>query len=69
MFIRAPWVETWGPRVQPIAWCDGHVVGVRQDHLLGLAFHPELTGDSRLHGWFLKTVSERCCAEPVAATA
>lgn len=69
VFIRAPWVEAYGLGVQPIAWYEGHVVGVREKHLLGLAFHPELTGDTRLHSYFLKIVSERCCVEPVAATA
>lgn len=69
VFIRAPWVDEHGPGVQPIAWYDGRVVGVRQGHLVGLAFHPELTGDPRLHAYFLRIVSERCCVEPAAATA
>jgi 5'-phosphate synthase pdxT subunit len=56
VFIRAPWVEEHGPAVQVIATCDGHIVGVRQGHLLAVAFHPELTGDTRLHEYFLREV-------------
>ncbi len=56
VFIRAPWVEEHGAGVQVLATCDGHVVGVRQGHLLGVSFHPELTGDTRLHEYFLREV-------------
>jgi 5'-phosphate synthase pdxT subunit len=56
VFIRAPWVEEHGAGVQVVATCDGHVVGVRQGHLLGVSFHPELTGDTRLHEYFLREV-------------
>ena len=56
VFIRAPWVEEHGPGVQVVATCDGHAVGVRQGHLLGVAFHPELTDDTRLHEYFLREV-------------
>jgi 5'-phosphate synthase pdxT subunit len=54
VFIRAPWVEQWGSGVEVIARCEGHVVGVRQGALLGVAFHPELTDDPRLHAYFLR---------------
>ena len=58
VFIRAPWVERLGPDVEPVAWYQGHVVGVRHGSLLGLAFHPELTDDDRLHAAFLAMVAE-----------
>src|SRR6266496_488763 len=52
-FIRAPWVSDHGPDVEVLAEIDGRVVGVRQRNLLAVAFHPELTGDARLHRWFV----------------
>jgi 5'-phosphate synthase pdxT subunit len=52
-FIRAPWVSEAGPQVEVLAEIDGRVIGVRQGNLLAVAFHPELTGDSRLHRWFV----------------
>jgi pyridoxal 5'-phosphate synthase pdxT subunit len=54
VFIRAPWVEEYGPSVQAVAVWEGHVVGVQQGSMLGVAFHPELTGDTRLHEYFLR---------------
>lgn len=57
VFIRAPWVEEWGPGVRVIARCEGHVVGVEQGLLLGFAFHPELTKHTRIHEYFLQRVS------------
>lgn len=56
IFIRAPWVEEVGPGVEVIARCDGHIVGVRQKHLIAVAFHPELGDDVRLHAYFLDRV-------------
>lgn len=49
VFIRAPWIEEVGPDVEVLASWDGHPVAVRQDGVLLCAFHPELTGDSRVH--------------------
>jgi 5'-phosphate synthase pdxT subunit len=49
VFIRAPWIEEAGPDVEVLAEWDGHPVAVRQDGVLLCAFHPELTGDSRVH--------------------
>jgi 5'-phosphate synthase pdxT subunit len=49
-------VEEIGPEVEVIARCDGHIVGVRQDHVVGVAFHPELGDDTRLHAYFLELV-------------
>ncbi len=54
MFIRAPWVEDTGPDVE-ILGADpgtGRIVAVRQGPALATAFHPELTGDLRVHKLF-----------------
>ena len=56
VFIRAPWVERTGPAVEVLAAVDGHPVAVRQGRLLATSFHPELTGDGRLHALFLEMV-------------
>jgi len=49
VFIRAPWVLDHGPGVEVLAAVDGHPVAVRQGNVVAISFHPELTGDSRLH--------------------
>ena len=49
MFIRAPWIEEHGDDVEVLASVDGHPVAARQGNLLVVAFHPELTGEDRLH--------------------
>jgi 5'-phosphate synthase pdxT subunit len=49
VFIRAPWVAEAGPGVQTLAEVDGHPVAVRQDNILAISFHPELSGEPRLH--------------------
>ena len=51
VFIRAPWVEDAGDGVEVLAEVDGHPVAVRQDNILAVAFHPELTDDVRVHAW------------------
>ncbi|WP_461865399.1 pyridoxal 5'-phosphate synthase glutaminase subunit PdxT [Thermococcus sp.] len=57
VFIRAPRiVELLSERVKPIAWLGDRVVGVEQDNLIGLEFHPELTDDMRVHEYFLKKI-------------
>lgn len=56
VFIRAPWIETVGKGVEVLARHDGHVVAARQGDLLATAFHPELTGDVRLHRFFAEEV-------------
>lgn len=53
IFIRAPWVTELGPAVSVLAEVDGHPVAVRQGRVLALSFHPELTGEDRLHRFFL----------------
>ncbi len=59
VFIRAPWVERVGPSVQVLARAAGHVVAVRQGGNLATSFHPEMTGDGRVHGLFVDIVSGR----------
>ena len=57
VFIRAPWVEDVGPQARSLGTvatgaAAGRVVAVRQGHLLATSFHPELTGDTRMHRYF-----------------
>jgi 5'-phosphate synthase pdxT subunit len=59
VFIRAPWIETVGEGVEVLAEHDGHIVAARQDDLLATAFHPELTGDPRIHKYFVSEVVGR----------
>ncbi|MBV8982676.1 MAG: pyridoxal 5'-phosphate synthase glutaminase subunit PdxT [Acidimicrobiia bacterium] len=57
VFIRAPYVERVGDDVEVLARVDDHPVLCRQGHVLAAAFHPELSGDLRLHELFLREVS------------
>jgi pyridoxal 5'-phosphate synthase pdxT subunit len=65
VFIRAPWVEEHGPEVEVLAEVDGHPIAVRDGNILAVAFHPELTDDSRVHALFLALVSN---PRPIRAT-
>ncbi|PRX96056.1 pyridoxal 5'-phosphate synthase glutaminase subunit PdxT [Allonocardiopsis opalescens] len=62
VFIRAPWVESVGGRARVLGRIAGagggpaRIVAVRQDQLLATSFHPELTGDTRIHELFVKIV-------------
>lgn len=56
VFIRAPWVESVGGEVEVLATYDGHTVAVRQGNVLATSFHPELTGDHRVHALFVDMV-------------
>jgi 5'-phosphate synthase pdxT subunit len=65
VFIRAPWVESAGAEVDVLARVPespaagdaaGRIVAVRQGHVLATAFHPELTGDGRVHRLFVEIV-------------
>lgn len=56
VFIRAPWVESVGAEVVVLAEHAGHVVAVRQGNVLATSFHPELTGDHRVHRLFADMV-------------
>lgn len=59
IFIRAPWIERCGPRVELLAERDGHGVMVREENVLATSFHPELCNDPRVHRYFLGMVQER----------
>jgi 5'-phosphate synthase pdxT subunit len=59
VFIRAPWVAKVGEAVEVLASVDDHPVVVRQGHILASAFHPELTGDHRLHQMLLDWLVDR----------
>ena len=55
VFIRAPVVESVGEGVTVLAsLSDGRIVAVEQGNLLGTSFHPEMTGDTRFHEYFLR---------------
>ncbi len=58
VFIRAPWVESTGAAAEILAEHEGHPVAVRQGRLLATAFHPELTGDHRVHRLFVGMITE-----------
>ena len=67
VFIRAPWVEEADPQVEVLARVPevpgagsaaGRIVAVRQGSVLATAFHPELTGDRRVHQLFCETVRQ-----------
>lgn len=66
VFIRAPWVEEHGSGVEVLAEVGGHPVAIRDGALLAVAFHPELTEDSRLHALFMAicTTSTRTSSAP-----
>lgn len=54
IFIRAPYIQRVGDGVQELARLDGgRIVAARQDNLVATAFHPELSGDTRFHRYFL----------------
>jgi 5'-phosphate synthase pdxT subunit len=74
-FIRAPIIDAVGPEVEVLATDSGHPALVRQGKLLMATFHPELTGDTTVHSYFLKLAAEPASssrvgkqAEPKAAS-
>ena len=52
-FIRAPYIESVKPGVEVLAEVDGHIVAVKYQNQIALAFHPELSDDTRIHQMFL----------------
>jgi pyridoxal 5'-phosphate synthase pdxT subunit len=62
VFIRAPWIEEHGPNVEILAAVDGHAVAAREGDVMVVAFHPELSGERRLHAQFLDRVRTRVAA-------
>ncbi|WP_030422354.1 pyridoxal 5'-phosphate synthase glutaminase subunit PdxT [Streptomyces sp. SCSIO 75703] len=63
VFIRAPWAESAGAGTEILAEHDGRVVAVRQGNALATSFHPELTGDHRVHRLFTAMVRANRTAE------
>jgi 5'-phosphate synthase pdxT subunit len=62
VFIRAPWIEDHGPGVDILAEVDGHPIAAREGDVTVVAFHPELSGERRLHEQFLDRVRARVAA-------
>lgn len=56
IFIRAPWLESVGEGVEVLAEHDSHICAARQGRLMATTFHPELTGDPRVHRYFVEKV-------------
>ena len=59
VFIRAPYITERRGDVNVLSTVDGNIVGVEYKNQIGLAFHPEMTSDSRIHESFLRKVRER----------
>jgi len=63
VFIRAPLIESVGDGVEVLSWIDRNgdrvIVAVRQGLLLATSFHPELSGDDRVHRFFLNMIDKR----------
>ncbi len=57
IFIRAPTVISVGPQVQILSKFDGKIVAVKQENIIGTSFHPELSGDYRMHRLFIQLVT------------
>lgn len=67
-FIRAPYIEKVGDGVEILAVVDGHIVAARKENQLVTAFHPELTGDARVHEYFIEhLISSSTCADTLSA--
>ncbi len=74
VFIRAPWVEKAGADVEVLGRvvggaADGRIVAVRQGNLVATSFHPELTGDRRVHALFVDIVRSRMTSARLAEQA
>ena len=58
VFIRGPIIETVGPEVEILAQVNGAIVAAKERQMLVTSFHPELTGDTRVHAYFLEMVTQ-----------
>jgi 5'-phosphate synthase pdxT subunit len=58
IFIRAPTVISTGPRVQILSKFDGKIVAVQQENIIGTSFHPEISGDNRMHRLFIELITK-----------
>lgn len=57
-FIRAPYIESVGKDVEVLATVDDNIVAARENNMLAISFHPELTNDLSLHKYFVEMVKE-----------
>lgn len=58
IFIRAPTVISTGSHVQILSKFDGKIVAVQQENIIGTSFHPELSGDNRMHRLFIELITK-----------
>ena len=58
VFIRGPIIETVGPEVQVLSQVKGAIVAAKEKNMLVTSFHPELTGDTRVHAYFLEMINQ-----------
>ncbi len=58
VFIRAPIVKHVSSKVEVLSKLEDRIVAVRQGNIVGTSFHPELSGDTRLHEYFVRTVAQ-----------
>ncbi len=58
VFIRAPIVKQISSKVEVLSKLEDRIVAVRQGNIVGTSFHPELSGDTRLHEYFVRTVTQ-----------
>ena len=61
VFIRAPAIREIGPEVEILCKLNETIIAAQQHNMIGTAFHPELTDDTRLHQYFIKTVKKSRC--------
>ncbi|MFT9076683.1 pyridoxal 5'-phosphate synthase glutaminase subunit PdxT [Ethanoligenens sp.] len=57
VFIRAPWIESIGENVEPLAVQDGRIIAAKERHMIATSFHPELTDDPRFHAYFVGQIA------------
>ena len=58
VFIRGPIIEAVGPEIEILAQVNGAIVAAREKQMLVTSFHPELTGDTRVHAYFLEMINQ-----------
>ena len=58
VFIRGPIIETVGPEVEVLSQVKGAIVAAKEKNMLVTSFHPELTGDERVHAYFLEIINQ-----------
>ena len=58
VFIRAPYIESMGNNVEVLSVVDGNIVAAKENNMLVTSFHPELTGDNRVHKYFIDMVKD-----------